>query len=84
LLGGTEMNKRNKTGHNDIVEARRFIFEQMVALSKGKISIQEGIVQAKLAHQLMDGYKTQVRAMEIMNAGGSEEDAVKMLDAVVV
>lgn len=67
------------TGHQDIIEARRFIFEQMVRLSKGEISIQEGIVQSKLAHQLMDGYKTQVRAMEIMQ-GNSIVDAVTILD----
>ncbi len=55
------------TGHKDIVEARRFIFEQMVNLSEGKITIQEGVVQAKLGHQLMEGYKTQVRFIEVAN-----------------
>ena len=65
------------TGHKDIVEARRFIFEQMVKLSKGKISIQEGIVQAKLAHQLMEGYKTQVRFVEVANMiGGGEKTTI--------
>ena len=53
------------TGHKDIVEARRFIFSQMVALSKGTITVETGLAQAKLAHQLMEGYKVQVRAMEI-------------------
>ena len=48
-----------------IVDMRRFIFEQMKRLSNGEISIHEGTVQAKLAHQIMDGYKTQVRLLEI-------------------
>ena len=62
--------KKKTTGHKDIVEARRFIFEQMVKLSEGKITIQEGVVQAKLAHQLMDGYKTQVRFLEVAHEIG--------------
>ena len=33
-----------------IVEVRKFIFEQMEALRDGKISIHEGIAQAKMAH----------------------------------
>ena len=59
--------KKPVTGHKDIVEARRFKFEQMVNLSKGKITIDEALAQGKLAHHLMEGYKTQVRAMEVMS-----------------
>ncbi len=54
-----------ETKEPTIVEVRRFIFEQMVKLSKGEISIHEGATQAKLAHQIMDGYKTQVRLLEV-------------------
>ena len=49
-----------------IVEVRRFIFEQMKLLSDGEISIHEAIAHAKLAHQIMDGYKTQVRLLEVV------------------
>ena len=63
------------TGHSDIVEARRFIFEQMVALSKDKITIDVALAQGKLAHQLMEGYKIQVRAMEVLSSG--EKDLSK-------
>ncbi len=55
-------------GYNDIVEARRFIYEQMVKLSKGEISLDVAIAQGKLAHQLMEGYRIQVKAMEIINS----------------
>ena len=74
---------RKITGHKDIVEARRFIFEQMVRLSEGKITIQEGVVQAKLAHQLMDGYKTQVRFIEVTHEIGDTKiitDVTKMIE----
>ncbi len=60
------------TGHTDIVEARRFIFAQMVALSKGTISLDVAVVQGKLAHQLMEGYKIQVRAMEVLSTGSKD------------
>ena len=62
-----------------IVEVRRFIFEQMVKLSDGKISIQEGVTQAKLAHQVMDGYKTQVRLLEVVGV-----DSIKAKDINVL
>jgi len=62
-----------------IIEVRRFIYEQMVKLSEGKISIQEGVVQAKLAHQIMDGYKTQVRLLEVAGLDRIEEDDIKLL-----
>ena len=64
--------KKGITGHTDIVEARRFIFEQMVALSKGTISLDTAVVQGKLAHQLMEGYKIQVRAMEVLSTGSKD------------
>ena len=54
-------------GHEDIIEARRFIFNQMVALSKGKITLDVAIAQGKLASHLMEGYRIQVKAMEIMS-----------------
>ena len=62
-----------------IVDMRRFIFEQMKKLSRGEISIQEGIVQSKLAHQIMDGYKTQVRMIEVVNLNNLEEQDIKQL-----
>ena len=68
-----------KTQEPTIVEVRRFIFEQMVKLSEGKISIQEGVVQAKLAHQIMDGYKTQVRLLEVAGLDSLAPKDVKKL-----
>ena len=62
-----------------IVDMRRFIFEQMEKLSRGEISIQEGIVQSKLAHQIMDGYKTQVRMIEVVNLNNLEEQDIKQI-----
>ncbi len=62
-----------------IVEVRRFIFDQMLKLSKGEISIHEGVVQAKLAHQIMDGYKTQVRLLEVSGLDSLEPKDVKLL-----
>ena len=62
--------------------AERFIgeyFEQMEKLSRGEISIQEGIVQSKLAHQIMDGYKTQVRMIEVVNLNNLEEQDIKQI-----
>lgn len=68
-----------KTQEPTIVDVRRFIFEQMVKLSEGNISIQEGVVQAKLAHQIMDGYKTQVRLLEVAGVGSLEGKDIKLL-----
>ncbi len=62
-----------------IVDMRRFIFEQMEKLSRGEISIQEGIVQSKLAHQIMDGYKTQVRMLEVVSLNSLKEQDIKQL-----
>ena len=64
-----------------IVEVRRFIFDQMVKLSKGKISIQEGVTQAKLAHQVMDAYKTQVRMLEVVGVDSLKSKDIKELTA---
>ena len=64
--------KTTGTGHTDIVEARRFIFEQMVALSKGKITLDVAIAQGKLASHLMEGYRIQVKAMEIMSTSAKD------------
>ena len=75
---------KNTKGHKDIVEARRFIFEQMVKLSEGEITLDEGIVQAKLAHQLMEGYKAQVRFLEVSGAIGSPKEiknVTRMIEA---
>jgi len=68
-----------ETKEPTIVEVRRFIFEQMVKLSEGEISIQEGVTQAKLAHQIMDGYKTQVRLLEVAGYGSLGEKDIKMI-----
>ena len=68
-----------KTKDPTIVEVRRFIFEQMVKLSEGKISIQEGVTQAKLAHQVMDGYKTQVRLLEVAGFDSLAPKDIKQL-----
>ncbi len=68
-----------ETKEPTIVEVRRFIFEQMVKLSEGEISIQEGVVQAKLAHQIMDGYKTQVRMLEVAGYDSLQEKDIKMI-----
>ena len=68
-----------KASDPTIVEVRRFIFEQMVKLSEGKISINEGIVQAKLAHQIMDGYKTQVRLLEVAGLDSLAPKDVELL-----
>jgi len=54
-------------GHEDIVEARRFIFELMVALSKGEITLDVAMAQGKLASHLMEGYRIQVKAMEVLS-----------------
>ncbi len=62
-----------------IIEVRRFIFEQMQKLSKGEISIHEGATQAKLAHQIMDGYKTQVRLLEVAGIDSLSPRDVKEL-----
>ena len=62
-----------------IVEVRRFIYEQMINLAEGKISIHEGATQAKLAHQIMDGYKTQVRLLEVAGLNSLTPQDVKQL-----
>ena len=64
-----------------IIDMRRFIFEQMKKLSSGEISIHEGTVQAKLAHQIMDGYKTQVRLLEIADLASLNEKDIITLTA---
>ncbi len=64
-----------------IIDMRRFIFEQMNKLSKGEISIHEAIAQSKLAHQIMDGYKTQVRLLEIADLGSLQPKDIKTLTA---
>ena len=71
------------SGHKDIVEARRFIFEQMVKLSNGEITVQEGVVQAKLGHQLMEGYKTQVRFIEVANQIGETPASIKEVTKMI-
>ncbi len=55
-----------KTQDPTIAEVRKFIYEQMVRLSKGEISVNEGTTIAKLGHQIMEGYKTQVRLLEVV------------------
>ena len=62
-----------------IVEVRRFIFQQMQRLEKGEISIHEGIAQSKMAHQIMDGYKTQVRLLEVAGLESLKPEDVKRL-----
>jgi len=64
-----------------IVDMRRFIFEQMIKLSKNEISIHEATVQSKLAHQIMDGYKTQVRLLEISDLGSFEKEEIAEITA---
>lgn len=54
-----------KQGHKDIIEARRFIFDTMVGISKGEVSLEQGLVQHKLASDLMEGYRLQLKAVEL-------------------
>jgi len=46
-------------------EARRFIYEEMVRLREGRVSVDEAIAQGKLAAHLIDGYRVEVRAVEL-------------------
>ena len=64
-----------------IVDMRRFVFKQMQLLALGKISVHEATVQAKLAHQIMDGYKTQVRLLEIADLSSLRPKDIEVLTA---
>jgi len=57
---------KDKNTEPTLVEVRKFIFKQMKKLESKEISIHEAATQAKLAHQIMDGYKTQVRLLEVV------------------
>jgi len=54
-----------KSKTNGLATARGFIFQTMLDLKAGKISIDEALVQNKLASQLMEGYRIEVKAVEI-------------------
>ncbi|MCK5848499.1 MAG: hypothetical protein KAH01_04820 [Caldisericia bacterium] len=62
-----------------IIEMRRFIFNQMISLKNGEIDVTEAMTQAKLAHQVMDGYKTQVRMIEVINNSSMNHNDVSEL-----
>ena len=62
-----------------IVQMRRFVFEQMQALRDGDISIHEANAQAKLAHQVMEGYKTQVRFLEVAGTDSLKVEEITQL-----
>ena len=67
------------TGHKDIIEARRFIFETMVKVSKGEISIDKALAIHKLGSDLMEGYRLQLRALEV--AQGSSVEPISLCEA---
>ncbi len=62
-----------------IVDVRRFVFEIMQALKAGEVTVHEASTQAKLAHQIMDGYKTQVRLLEVVGLDSLKPKDVKQL-----
>lgn len=46
-------------------DTRRFIFQQMVALKEGRISIDEALTQSKLATRIIESYNTEIKAVEL-------------------
>lgn len=46
-------------------QARRFIYEEMVRLREGKVSVDEAIAQGKLASHLIETYRVEVKAIEL-------------------
>ena len=67
----------NIRGHKDIVEARRFIFETMVGISKGETSIEAGLAIHKLSSDLMEGYRLQLKAMELASENSNKPLTLK-------
>lgn len=52
------------TPYNDIVDARRTIYEQIKKVESGEYSLEKGIVLHKLNVDLMEGYRIQAKVFE--------------------
>ena len=46
-------------------QTRQFIYQQMVALKAGEISIDEALMQSKLAGRIIDSYTVETKAIEL-------------------
>ena len=55
-------------------QTRKFIFEQMEALQKGEISIDEALTQSKLATRIIESYNTEIKAVELASSLGKPLD----------
>ena len=51
--------------YNDIVAARKKIFQQILKVEDGTYSLEKGIVLHKLNTDLMEGYRIQAKVFEI-------------------
>lgn len=60
------------TVYNDIVSARRSIYNQIKKVESGAFSLEKGIVLHKLNVDLMEGYRIQAKIFEISTKQSSE------------
>ena len=65
-------------------ETRQFIYQQMVALDKGEISIDQALTQSKLATRIIESYNTEVKAIEVASNLGKPiadyKEAIKQIE----
>ena len=69
--------------YNDIVAARKAIYEQIKKVEDGTYSLEKGIVLHKLNTDLMEGYRIQAKVYEIASTTNHTpitiEDTTKLL-----
>ena len=56
-------------------ETRAFIYEQMVKLDKGEISIDQALTQSKLATRIIESYNTEIKAVELATTIGTPTES---------
>jgi len=59
--------KTKTTPYNDIVDARRAVYEQIRKVEDGEYSLEKAIVLHKLNVDLMEGYRIQAKVFEVMS-----------------
>ena len=59
------LDTETQTPYNDIVEARKAIFEHIQCVASGEYSLEKGIVLHKMYGHLMEGYRIQAKVYEV-------------------
>ena len=63
----SEIVTEQQKADNTMGTLRKLLFEQMISLRNGDSDASEAIGMSKLAHQVIDSYKTEIEAVRVAN-----------------